>query len=122
MVKNNKQQNSILHHGYYHPDRIPKLCRLTRRRLGLTQQEFARLIGVSTPTVQRWEYGVTKPRLLQSDIINQINQRMHVIEKEEEMADTYIGNLLKPVLSGEGQAYCLYKFLDILFNENTRKD
>ena len=29
--------------------------RKARKLLGLTQREFARLIGSSTPTVERWE-------------------------------------------------------------------
>lgn len=32
-----------------------------RRRLGLTQQEFARLIGVSVATLRNWEQGRRRP-------------------------------------------------------------
>lgn len=32
-----------------------------RDKLGLTQQEFATLLGLSTVSVSRWEHGHTKP-------------------------------------------------------------
>ena len=34
----------------------------TRKRLGLTQLSFAKLIGVSVKTLQQWEQGLRKPR------------------------------------------------------------
>lgn len=35
--------------------------RLTRKRLGLTQEELAKRLGVSTRTVQNWENGGAIP-------------------------------------------------------------
>ncbi|PSO67880.1 MAG: transcriptional regulator [Cyanobacteria bacterium QH_7_48_89] len=42
------------------PD-VALLVRETRTRLGLTQTQFAQLLGVSFQTVNRWENGKTKP-------------------------------------------------------------
>lgn len=36
----------------------------TRMQLGLTQIEFAKLLGLGFATVNRWENGVTKPNKL----------------------------------------------------------
>ena len=94
----------------------------TRERLGLTQQEFARLLGVSVPSVQRWEYGKTKPPLLQADIINQINDRMNAIKLEEQRRKAHIGDLLRAVLIGGGVAYGMYKLFEILFDQSNQKD
>lgn len=33
-----------------------------RKALGLSQMELARLVGVSLPTIQIWERGVSKPK------------------------------------------------------------
>lgn len=36
-----------------------------RKKLGVTQSEMARLVGVSTITVLKWEKGATRPRAAQ---------------------------------------------------------
>ena len=40
---------------------IPVLVKETRKRLGLTQLQFAKTLGVSFQSVNRWERGKTKP-------------------------------------------------------------
>jgi transcriptional regulator with XRE-family HTH domain len=40
---------------------IPVLVKETRKRLGLTQLQFAQALGVSFQSVNRWERGKTKP-------------------------------------------------------------
>lgn len=89
----------------------------TRERLGLTQTEFARLMGVSLPTVQRWEYGKTEPPYLQSDIIHQINNNIEAIEREEERRNTHIGEILKMLSIGSGVSYGMYRLFEIIFRE-----
>jgi len=37
------------------------LIREVRGRLGLTQEKFAAKLGVTLPTINRWENGRTKP-------------------------------------------------------------
>ena len=37
------------------------LVREVRARLGLTQEKFAARLGVTLPTINRWENGRTKP-------------------------------------------------------------
>ena len=39
-----------------------KSVRAQRRRLGLTCERYARLVGVSTLTIQNWESGKSRPR------------------------------------------------------------
>lgn len=39
-----------------------KTIRVTRLRLGLTQQDLADRFGVSTRTIQSWESGANRPR------------------------------------------------------------
>ena len=41
-----------------------QLVRETRKHLGLKQEEFALKLGVSLPTISRWENGQTQPLLL----------------------------------------------------------
>ncbi len=40
---------------------IPVFVKETRKRLGLTQLQFAQALGVSFQSVNRWERGKTKP-------------------------------------------------------------
>ena len=34
-----------------------------RRKLGLTQEQIADYLGVSTPAVSKWEKGITSPEV-----------------------------------------------------------
>jgi putative transcriptional regulator len=40
----------------------PSQIKRLRGRLKLSQSEFARMLGISTRTLQQWEQGVNKPR------------------------------------------------------------
>ena len=40
---------------------IPRLVRTLRERTGLTQEKFAAKLGVTFPTINRWENGRAKP-------------------------------------------------------------
>ena len=40
---------------------IPRLVRELRQRTGLTQEKFAARLGVTFPTINRWENGRAKP-------------------------------------------------------------
>ncbi len=40
---------------------IPSLVRELRERTGLTQEKFAAKLGVTFPTINRWENGRAKP-------------------------------------------------------------
>ena len=40
---------------------IPRLIRKLRERTGLTQEKFAAKLGVTFPTINRWENGRAKP-------------------------------------------------------------
>lgn len=40
---------------------IPRLIRKLRQRTGLTQEKFAAKLGVTFPTINRWENGRAKP-------------------------------------------------------------
>ena len=40
---------------------IPRLIRELRQRTGLTQEKFAAKLGVTFPTINRWENGRAKP-------------------------------------------------------------
>ncbi len=42
-------------------DKIPRLVRDLRQITGLTQEKFAARIGVTFPTVSRWENGRARP-------------------------------------------------------------
>jgi putative transcriptional regulator len=40
---------------------MPRLIRKIRTRMGLTQEKFAARVGVTFPTINRWENGRAKP-------------------------------------------------------------
>jgi putative transcriptional regulator len=40
---------------------IPRLVRELRERMGLTQEKFAARLGVTFPTINRWENGRARP-------------------------------------------------------------
>ena len=52
------------------------LIKQTRKRMGLTQLQFAQRIGVSFQTVNRWENGKTKPLPIALRLIERELQQM----------------------------------------------
>ncbi|MEA5512262.1 helix-turn-helix domain-containing protein [Crocosphaera sp. UHCC 0190] len=57
---------------------LPLLVKQTRKRLALTQLEFAQRLGVSFQTVNRWENGKTKPLPMALKLIEQELQQMGI--------------------------------------------
>lgn len=80
-----------------------------RNLLGLTQEDFARLLGVSAPAVQRWEYGTSNPKYLQADIINKLYDKREKLCKMQ--------NSIKENILGNGISESLYKLLKFIFEE-----
>jgi DNA-binding transcriptional regulator YiaG len=62
LAKRLAQPQEIAPAEFQHARLGPKSIHAQRRRLGLTQTEFARLLGVSVPTVSKWEMGAVKPK------------------------------------------------------------
>jgi putative transcriptional regulator len=55
---------------------IPRLIRELRKRTGLTQEKFAAKLGVTFPTINRWENGRAKPSPLAMQRIEDLLRRM----------------------------------------------
>jgi transcriptional regulator with XRE-family HTH domain len=60
-------------------DDVGKLLRLARRKLLLTQEQFASILGVKLSRLQKWESGVTKPRFTIPELrrLRQANQEVY---------------------------------------------
>lgn len=57
---------------------IGKLIRELRQEIGLTQEQFAAKLGVTFPTVNRWENGRSRPSpLAMEKVISLLNQMSH---------------------------------------------
>lgn len=55
---------------------IPSLIRELRKRTGLTQEKFAAKLGVTYPTINRWENGRAKPSPLATQKIEELLRSM----------------------------------------------
>lgn len=59
------KQAGAIRRGRLKPGRVtefqPEEVRATRLKLGQSQEEFARMIGVSVATLQNWEQGRRRP-------------------------------------------------------------
>ena len=55
---------------------IPRLIRELRQRTGLTQEKFAAKLGVTFPTINRWENGRAKPSPLAIQRIEELLRGM----------------------------------------------
>jgi transcriptional regulator with XRE-family HTH domain len=55
---------------------IPRLVRELRKRTGLTQEKFAAKLGVTFPTINRWENGRAKPSPLAMQKIEELLKKM----------------------------------------------
>lgn len=65
---------------------IPRLVRALRQRTGLTQEKFAAKLGVTFPTINRWENGRAKPSPLAlkqiEDMLRNLGKRGQDLLKE----------------------------------------
>jgi putative transcriptional regulator len=59
-----------------HPTDIPRFVRELRERTGLTQEKFAARLGVTFPTINRWENGRAKPSPLAMQKIEELLRKM----------------------------------------------
>ena len=55
---------------------IPRLVRELRERTGLTQEKFAAKLGVTFPTINRWENGRARPSPLAMQKIEELLRSM----------------------------------------------
>lgn len=53
----------------------PRQIKQIRTKLGLTQEEFAELVGVSQEAVSQWESGMTKPDKRSTKIIKLVKEK-----------------------------------------------
>ncbi len=58
------------------------LIREVRDRLGLTQEKFAARLGVTLPTINRWENGRTKPSPLAIQNLRELISSMGDVGKD----------------------------------------
>jgi putative transcriptional regulator len=65
---------------------IPRLVRELRGRTGLTQEKFAARLGVTFPTINRWENGRAKPSPLAmrqiEDLLRDLGKTGHDLLEE----------------------------------------
>ncbi len=70
------------------PD-ISRLVRELRQRTGLTQEKFAAKLGVTYPTINRWENGKARPSPL---AIQQLKDLLRDMGKDGvDLAEQYFG-------------------------------
>ena len=68
---------------------IPKLIRELRERTGLTQEKFAAKLGVTFPTINRWENSRAKPSPLAMKQIKDLLRDLG--EKGRDLLDEFFG-------------------------------
>jgi len=68
---------------------IPRMVRKLRERTGLTQEKFAAKLGVTFPTINRWENGRAKPSPL---ALKQIQDLLHDLgERGDDLLKEFFG-------------------------------
>jgi putative transcriptional regulator len=68
---------------------ISRLVRELRERTGLTQEKFAAKLGVTFPTINRWENGRAKPSPL---ALRQIQELLRALDKQgSDLLKQYFG-------------------------------
>lgn len=53
-------------------DSWPEVLKAWRARRGFTQKQAAEFLGVSLPTIRKWEQGASKPTFLAPSIAREI--------------------------------------------------
>lgn len=78
-----------------------------RGNLGLTQAQFAQLLGVHPITVSRWEHGALAPNTHQTNLIASFRK---AVQQDED-----VGDKIAQALVGAGVALALYYLLKAAF-------
>jgi putative transcriptional regulator len=68
---------------------IPRLVRELRGRTGLTQEKFAARLGVTFPTINRWENGRARPSPLAMKQIEDLLRDLG--EKGRDILEAFLG-------------------------------
>lgn len=68
---------------------MPRLVRELRERTGLTQEKFAARLGVTFPTINRWENGRARPSPLALQRIKDLLRQMG--DKGCDLLEAYFG-------------------------------
>ena len=92
----------------------PEQLRAVRDGLGLTQEQFAQLLGVHGLTVSKWERGVLTPSPYQVALIQSF-------AKAKEKRPEVTGGALAAILLGAGVAAALFFLLKAAFEDGTAK-
>jgi len=71
-----------------------------RKKLGLTQEEFARLLGVGYTTINRWENGKSEPRGQASEILEKLKTIIEEAEKGRDITLEELKEILKDLGNG----------------------
>ncbi len=65
--------------------------RAFRKRLGLTQEQLAKLLGVHTLTVSRWERGQVTPDGATAQLLDLLNERSEHAKPDSETLNKILG-------------------------------
>jgi transcriptional regulator with XRE-family HTH domain len=65
--------------------------RRVRKALGLSQANFANLLGIQPVTVSKWERGVTSPTLYQAELIKSFGK---AVERKPSVSEMVAGLLV----------------------------
>ena len=95
----------------------------TRSRLGLSQSQFASILGVSPYAIQSWEIGRANPQPLHQDVLYRLNASLGEMEllaieeakREGRSQDNALRDFLVKIAIGTGAAYGLYQLLKLVF-------
>ena len=68
---------------------MPRLVRELRERTGLTQEKFAARLGVTFPTINRWENARARPSPLALQRIKDLLRQMG--DKGRDLLEAYFG-------------------------------
>jgi DNA-binding transcriptional regulator YiaG len=95
----------------------PNAIQALRLRLGLDLPGFAKLMGVDTRSVTRWEQGVARPTGASEAVLSALQEKL---QKDPADAERVIAFLVGAVAVG-GLAYLLVKLLDEVPDSPGRK-
>ena len=78
----------------------PEEIRELRKKLGLTQEEFARLLGVGYTTINRWENGKSEPRGQALEVLEKLKTIVEEAEKGKDITLEELKEILKDLGNG----------------------
>lgn len=106
----------------------PEFVRNLRNRLNLSQRMFAKILGLSEKTIEKWEQGATEVKRTASRLLYILDKQpelldeLYMVKREDEIMEYYPGYTTKVRKVKKSENACENDMIKYIPGKNTEED